>query len=182
THLLRAMIEAELKNSCFASIFDPEVAEQAHAAGTGATIDIELGGKHDDLHGKPITTSAYVKSLTDGRFTLTAFAPGMKMDLGKCARLSIDDIDVIVASAQSQIFDPEIFLLHGIDVTRRDVVALKSSAHFRAGFRELAKEIITTDPPGVTTSHVEVFDRRRADGKLWPRDEDAAYTPRSGQE
>ncbi|MFN2527074.1 MAG: M81 family metallopeptidase, partial [Actinomycetota bacterium] len=46
THLLRAMIEAELKNSCFASIFDPEVAEQAHAAGTGATIDIELGGKH----------------------------------------------------------------------------------------------------------------------------------------
>jgi microcystin degradation protein MlrC len=175
THLLKAMIDARVGNSCFASIYDPEVAAQAHDAGEGTTIEVDLGGKHDDLHGKAIAASAYVESLTNGRFTLKSFAPGMKMDLGPSARLRIDDIDVVVVSGQSQVFDPEIFLLHGIDVTRCDIVALKSSAHFRAGFRDIAKEIITADTPGVTTSHVEVFDRRNNKVSLWPVDQDSVY-------
>jgi microcystin degradation protein MlrC len=169
------MIDAGVRNSCFASIYDPEVADQAHDAGEGATIDIDLGAKHDDLHGKPITTSAKVVALTDGKFSLEAFAPGMKMDLGNCACLLIDDIDVIVVSRQSQVFDRQIFLLHGVEVEDRDIVALKSSAHFRAGFRNIAKEIVTADTPGVTTSHVEVFERRRNTVPLWPVDAATEY-------
>ncbi len=180
THLLRALIDAGASNSCMATIYDPEVANQAHAAGEGATIDIELGGKHDDLHGKPIVTTAQVESLTDGRFTLTAFAPGMELDLGPSARLAVDDIDVIVVSKQSQVFDPEVYLLHGIDVTGLDIVGLKSSAHFRAGFRDIAREIITADAPGVTTTHVEVFDRKRNRVPLWPVDDSATYPIEAG--
>jgi microcystin degradation protein MlrC len=175
THLLRAMIDAGVRNSCFGTMFDPEVAAQAHEAGEGATIAIDLGGKHDDLHGKPIVTSARVEKLTDGKFTLEALAPGMHMDLGRSARLAIDDVDVIVVSRQSQVFDRQVFLLHDIDVTERDIVGLKSSAHFRAGFRDIAKEIITGDAPGATTTHVEVFDRNRNSVPLWPVDENATY-------
>ena len=67
----------------------------------------------------------------------------MRDHLGPCARLQIGGrggLDVIVTSRRHQTFDPEIFLLHGIDVTTRSIVGLKSSQHFRAGFRELATE------------------------------------------
>ena len=68
THLLRALLEANAADTCFGFITDPAVAQQAHDAGIGATIDIRLGGKTDDLHGEPLKTTAYVKCLTDGRF------------------------------------------------------------------------------------------------------------------
>jgi microcystin degradation protein MlrC len=91
------------------------------------------------------------------------------------ARLVIDGIDVIVASRRSQTFDPEPFLAVGIDVNRYRIVALKSSNHFRAGFKDVAGAIVTADPPGLTTHHVEVFPRQRTSTALWPVHAEAAY-------
>ncbi len=175
THLLRAMLEAKLEGACFGFIVDAEVAAQAHSAGCGATIQISLGGKYDELHGAPIDTRAYVKSLADGRLVMQAMGKGSPLSLGKMARLVIDGIDVIVASRRSQTFDPEPFLAVGIDVNRYRIVALKSSNHFRAGFKDVAGAIVTADPPGLTTHHVEVFPRQRAAVPLWPLHSEAVY-------
>ena len=177
THLLRAMLEAKLTNACFGFIVDPAVAEQAHAAGVGQVIDVSLGGKYDDLHGAPLELSVYIKALHDGRLTMAAMGKGSAINYGKLARLQVDGMDIIVGSNRSQTFDPEPFLAVGIDVTRLDYVALKSSNHFRAGFTDIAGTIITADPPGLTTHHIEVFPREHATGPLWPVDDAAAYSP-----
>ena len=76
---------------------------------------------------------------------------GLAVDLGPMARLRIGGIDVLVVSERQQVLDDEVFLLHGIDVRRYTIVALKSSAHFRAGYASLAKAIIAADAPGATT-------------------------------
>ncbi len=176
THLLRAMVEADLPDACFAFIADPEVVAAAMAAGVGALIDVKLGGKHDDLHGRPIALSACrVRCLTDGRLVLRAMLAGVVIDLGPTCRLTVGGIDIVVSSHPFQTIDAEVFLMHGIDVTRYRVVGLKSSNHFRAGFRDLASEIITADSPGLTTNRVEVFDHPRASRPLWPTDVAAAY-------
>ncbi|HEX2851139.1 MAG TPA: M81 family metallopeptidase [Acidimicrobiales bacterium] len=177
THLLRAMIEGGATASAFGTMFDPEVVAAAHTAGVGQTIEVSLGGKHDSLHGEPLRAAAYVKSLTDGRFVLTALAVGARVGLGRTARLQVGGIDVIVAERRTQTFDPEVFLLHGIDVRRCRVVGVKSSNHFRAGFAPLAAEIITADAPGLTTNRVEVFSHARATRPLWPTDPAATYEP-----
>ncbi len=178
THLLRALIEAGVENTCFGFMYDPEVAEAAHRAGVGSKIDVTLGGKHDEMHGAPLNLSVYVKALTDGRFTYTnPMMAGLRENLGKMARLQVGGIDVLVGSARSQTFDPEVFRLNGIDVTRFDIVALKSSQHFRAGFGDLAGAIVTSDAPGLTTLRVDAFDRHRAAGPLWPKDPAASYEP-----
>jgi len=171
------MLQADLKNACFGFIVDPEVAAQAHEAGVGSTITIRLGGKTDDLHGDPLDLTVYVKSLHDGRITLQAMFRGAPLNLGPVARLQPADADVeiIVASRRSQTFDPEPFLAVGIDVRRYRFVALKSSNHFRAGFQDLASAIVTADPPGLTTHHIEVFPRQRSSRPLWPIDERAEY-------
>ncbi|MEZ5595483.1 MAG: M81 family metallopeptidase [Pseudomonadales bacterium] len=175
THLLRAMLEAGLENACFGFIVDAAVAQQAHAAGVGAQIDVQLGGRTDTLHGAPLSLSVYVKALHDGRCVMQAMAKGSRINYGRLARLQVNGMDVVVASRRSQTFDTEPFLAVGIDVTRMDYVALKSSNHFRAGFEPLAGTIITADPPGLTTHHVEIFPRHRNMQPMWPIDDGARY-------
>lgn len=179
THVLRALIEAGPERACFAFIYDPAVAKQAHDAGAGSTINVTLGGKHDDLHGEPLELTVYVKTTSDGRFVHTSpMLAGVEWPAAPMARLQVggpNGIDVIVSSFRSQVFDAEVFVLHGIDVTTYDLVVLKSSQHFRAGFADLATEIITADSPGLSTLRVENFDHPRVDGPRWPIDVDATW-------
>ena len=177
THLLRAMLDADLTDACFGFIVDAQTAAAAAEAGVGATIAIELGGKTDDLHGQPLALTTYVKALHDGRITLQAMFKGAPLNLGPMARLQPvgSSVEIIVASRRSQTFDPEPFLALGMDVMRYRFVALKSSNHFRAGFQDLAAAIITADPPGLTTHHIEVFPRQRIGTPLWPIDDRAQF-------
>ena len=48
------------------------------------------------------------------------------MSLGPTVRLQVGSVDIIVTSRRGQTFDRVVFLLHGIDVTLYDVIALKS--------------------------------------------------------
>ena len=175
THLLRSMIERDLQNACFGFVVDAEVALQAHEAGVGATITVSLGAKEDDFHGTPLKLTGYVKALHDGRMTMLAMNKGAKLSLGKIARLVVGGIDIIVGSKRSQTFDIGPFIAVGIDVMEYDLVALKSSHHFRAGFHELAGEIITADTPGLSTHQIERFPRHNAGRPLWPLDNAANY-------
>lgn len=176
THLLRAMLEADLDSAAFGFIWDPEVAAQAHAAGPGATIEVDLGGRTEDLHGEPLHLTAYVKSTTDGRFIQQSpMGRGAQVDLGKMARLIVDGIDVIVGSKRAQTLDPELFLLHGIDVSRYKIIAIKSSAHFRAAFEPIAHAIIQADTPGLNSVDVLSFDYSRPRRPIWPLDEAVSW-------
>lgn len=176
THLPRALLAADPLGACFGFIYDPATAEQARQAGPGATIDVRLGGKTDDLHGAPIATRAYVKCVTDGRFTYqTPMGRGTPVDLGTMARLTIGRVDVLVASVRTQTFDAEVFLLHGIDVVRCTIVALKSQHHFRAGFEGIAGSIIRCDPPGSTSSRLTSLPYRRLQRPIWPLDPEVSF-------
>jgi microcystin degradation protein MlrC len=177
THLLRAMLDANLTDAAFGFVVDPATAELAHAAGPGATIAARIGGRTDPVMlGAPVEASAYVKSVTDGQFvTQSPMGRGGKRNLGKMARLVVGGVDIIVGSDSAQTIDAELFLLHGIDVTRYKIVALKSQNHFRAAFEPLAARIIRTDPPGWTTSNLRQLEFKRARRPIWPLDEGAEY-------
>jgi len=178
TYLLRAMLDAGTTDACFGFVVDPETAAQAHAAGVGATLRVRLGGKTDRRHGTPIEADAYVVSLTDGRFVRhSLMSRGAQVDLGRMARLRIGTVDVLVSSVRDQTVDAEVFLLHGIDVARYKIVALKSSQHFRDGFEAIAAHIVTADSPGLTTRDLMSFPYRRVARPVWPLDADAAYRP-----
>lgn len=179
THLLRALLAAGLTDTAFGFIYDPETAQQAHDAGPGATIAARIGGKVDPgILGAPVEVSAYVKSVTDGRFiTQSPMGRGGQRDLGKMARLVVDGVDVIVGSESNQTIDPELFLLHGIDVSRYKIIALKSQNHFLAGFEPLAARIIRTDPPGWTPGNLLSLNYQRIQRPIWPLDSDVTWEP-----
>lgn len=182
THLLRAMIEAELEDACFGFIVDPHTAAMAHEAGVGTEISMQLGGHYDDLHGAPLIATGTVRALHDGQLILQAMFKGAPCHLGPMARIDINGIDVIVASERSQTFDTEPFLAVGIDVRRYKYVALKSSHHFRAGFKEVAGAIVTADTPGLCTHKLETFTRQRSQMPMWPVDAQASYPLQTSHE
>ncbi|ESY10714.1 MULTISPECIES: M81 family metallopeptidase [unclassified Mesorhizobium] len=176
TYLLRAMLEAKLHDACFAVICDPAVVGQAHEAGVGTTIDIELGGKSDQLHGPPIAGKAYVKALTDGQFLIQQpMGKGGRVSVGRTARLQINGIDVVVVSKRYQPLDPEIFLSHGIDVSRARIIGLKSLNHWRAGFAGVVKHDYLADSPGLMSQDITRFSYKLVPRPVWPLDKEAAY-------
>ncbi|MDR3099703.1 MAG: M81 family metallopeptidase [Paraburkholderia sp.] len=179
THLLRALLEANPppNTCCFASINDRAVVEQAVRAGVGSTICVSLGGKLGRFQGAPIEADAYVKAITDGRFVNRpgSMLEGMHFNLGKMCRLEINGVDVIVASSPQQVFDPEPFQLHGIDITGRKIVALKSANHFRAGFAHLATDIVSVDAQGLSTTEITSFPRQYLARPLWPLTDDPQF-------
>ncbi|WP_167481023.1 M81 family metallopeptidase [Mesorhizobium waimense] len=176
TYLLRAMLEAKLGDTCFAVICDPAVVVQAHQAGVGTTIAVALGGKSDKLHGAPITATAYVKSLTDGRFLIQQpMGRGARVSVGKTARLQIDGIDIVVVSNRYQPLDPEIFLSHGIDVSRCRIIGLKSLNHWRAGFQGIVKHDFLADSPGLMSQDLTRFSYNFVPRPVWPFDRETIY-------
>ena len=178
THLLRAMLDGALEQSAFGTLYDPAAAEAAHRAGVGATLHVALGAHFDRMHGDPLEVDAYVKALTDGRFRRTTpMGRGQAVDLGKMARLVVRGVDIVVASVRTQVLDPQPFALQGIDVAECRVVGLKSSAHFRAGFDGVARHIVSTDPPGLSTSTLANFPYQRVRRPIYPIDRAAKYTP-----
>ncbi len=177
THVLRALLAAGASRAALSTIADPEVAALAHQAGVGATIEVELGGKVDPLYGEPVACTAEVVALSDGNGTAEHPLPAAwPFPLGPSAWLRVEGVDVVVCTQPTQTVDATPLLLHGIDPRDRDLVVVKSSGHFRAGFASVASAVVTADPPGMTTSRLsQLPTRTQAPWPLYPLDAHARY-------
>ena len=172
TYLLAELLRRDLPQTCYGHIYDPEFVDLAVKAGVGATITGKLGGKCDNLHGGPLDVTAYVKCITDGVYISDSavFAKGLPISMGLSVRVQIGNVDVIVVSVQFQTLDDRVFSLHGIDVSRYKIVALKSAMHFRACFAPICAGIITTDPPGISTCYVSQLPYKNLCRPIYPLD------------
>ena len=70
THVLHELIRNGVQRAAVVNIIDPDTVAQAIAAGVGQVIDVSLGGKRSHLGGKPVDGEAYVKTISDGRYTI----------------------------------------------------------------------------------------------------------------
>jgi microcystin degradation protein MlrC len=153
TRLLSRMIEADLQNAAFATIYDPEAAAQCHRAGVGAAVNLALGGNVDRRFDGPLPVVGTVAALTDG--TLRFDGPmmrGTRCDMGPTAVLRVGGIDVVIASRRYQVYDQQFFKHAGIDPAAKSIIALKSAHHFRAAFAPIARRVIVVDTGGGLTS------------------------------
>ncbi len=153
TRLLRGMLDANLANAAFGTIFDPGAAELCRDQGLGAIVHLDLGGKTDPAYGAPLAVRATVKAVTNGQFRLEGpMTAGLHVDMGTTAVVTIDGIDVVVASRRFQVYDQMFFRHARIDPLLKNVVAVKSAHHFRAAFQPIASEVLVVDGGGGLTS------------------------------
>jgi len=149
TGLLQALVEQGARGAVLGLLIDPESAAKAQAAGEGATLQLELGGKSGQPGQKPLIADYKVVRLGDGRFTCTGpFYKGARMQLGAMALLELNGVEVAVASQKVQAADMEMFRHLGVEPTERPIVAVKSTVHFRAHFQPIAERVIVAAAPG----------------------------------
>ncbi len=179
--ILRAMVEARVPDGVVAVICDPEAAAAAHAAGEGADITIALGAKSARSTEESVVATFRVERLGDGNFVGTGpFYSGCRMQLGPMAQLRIGGIRIVVSSRRQQAADRAMLRHVGIDPARHQIVALKSSVHFRADFAPLAKQILTVVAPGENIADPERlgYSRLRRGVRIQPLGR--AFEPREG--
>ena len=149
TTLLKALVEARAGRVLAGVYCDPQAAARAHAAGTRACVDLELGGRSGPPGETPLAARFEVVALGDGRFTGTGpFYRGGRFDLGPMALLRLGDVWIAVSSRKQQAADQAMFRHLGVDPADFAVLALKSSVHFRADFGPLASRILVVEAPG----------------------------------
>ncbi len=153
TRLLGALCGAGLVDAAFATIYDPQAARACHAAGLGAELSLQLGGKVDPRYGQPLAVTGTVAALGDGRFDLEGpMMAGTPVHMGPSAALRVGGVSIVLASRRYQVYDRMFFRHLGIEPGGQRVLGVKSAHHFRAAFGPLASEILVVDDGGGLTS------------------------------
>lgn len=147
--ILEALVRNDAQDAVFATVYDPDAAKAAHAAGVGATVNLAIGATSGMPGHQPFKGEFVVETLTDGQFTGTGpMKRGVRFRMGPTAVLRIGGVQVIVTSGKTQVNDQSIIRNTGIELEPLKIIALKSSVHFRADFHKLAGEILVVVAPG----------------------------------
>ncbi len=147
TGLLAELIRQDAQGAVLCLINDAESAAACHAAGAGATLTLSLGGRSD---GVPLTVTAVVERLSDGRFTCTGpMGKGNPANLGPSALIRVSSgVRVVVVSRKMQALDQAILTHLGVEPSAQKILALKSSVHFRAHFQPISSAVLVVAAPG----------------------------------
>ena len=194
THILRRLVERDIKHSVAAFIYDPESVAEAEKTGVGNIAEFDIGGKiFPQITGGPVHVTAYVKAITDGHFDR-----GLEPDLnimgdgnfnsaiqwppvtsqhGKIAVLDINGVTALVTTVQAQTWNDYGILSCGIDPCRKAVIAVKSTVHFRHCFEKYAAKIYEIHTPGLSEQLIRPQNIINSRRPIFPLDDDIKFNP-----
>ena len=148
TGLIRELLRRGAQGALVGILHDPEAVQAALAAGVGGTV-ASLGGGGNGPGQERAEGPWTVAALSDGRFAGTApMLRSAMVAMGPTAVLAKDGVEVLAATIRQQPIHRETFSHIGRDPRRAKILGLKSSAHFRAGFQEIAEEVLVCLAPG----------------------------------
>ncbi len=152
TEVLRTFIEQELRQALLLYMVDPEVISQATAAGVGAEIEVQMGGKSDPIQGPPVPMRVTVRAISNGDFRYDGpMYAGLTGNMGPSVWVEQNGIHVVVVTAHEQPLGPAFAKTLGIDCRAMKYIAVKSAVHFRASFESFAGSIFNVDAAAIHT-------------------------------
>ena len=155
-------------------IADQEANEAAFAGGVNGAFDMLVGGKTDDMHGKPLRIRGRVKSLHDGRFVEpeVRHGGGRFWDMGPTSVIEVEgstrDLSNILMLTSKRVIP---FSLHqliscGVYPERQKILVAKGTIAPLAAYEPISAKVITVDSPGVTAVNPKHFTFKHARPEL----------------
>jgi microcystin degradation protein MlrC len=182
TELLSELIAVSAQGVFYGSFFDPELVEDAHSAGIGATLTARFnrnrGTQVWEQWDEPLEFEAEVVGLSDGNVVgRHGMLKGRRMNLGNSALVRVGGIHVVVISDRAQTSDPMFFEMFGLNIADAHTVIVKSRGHFRAGFDIWFSDERTfeIDTAGLTSPVLDRWDFTRIPRPSYPFDEDTSW-------
>jgi microcystin degradation protein MlrC len=175
TVVLAAILRAELDNVAAFAIYDPEVVQQAIAAGIGAQVSLSVGGKMKmpaiRRDSPPLTIAGTVKTISSGRFRNKGpMGRGVMMDMGPSVVIDTGRVEIALISKHVEPSDLNCLLSLGIDPMQKRYVMLKSRVHWRAGLGAVARAVIDCAGVGVCTSDYGELSFEKVRRPIYPLD------------
>ncbi|GGA94079.1 M81 family metallopeptidase [Allosediminivita pacifica] len=168
TFVLRSLIARQVERVAVGAIWDPIAVSFCHAAGQGAHLRLRFGGKAGAEAGLPIDADIEVRHLSEeGHQSFRA----SRVSLGRSATVRIigTEIDIVLISSRTQTYEPTLFSNQGVDFTGKEILLVKSTNHFHAGFDPVSSRIIHVDSPSSYPTKPALTDYRKAGRDFWPK-------------
>jgi microcystin degradation protein MlrC len=166
TYMLEAALKAGVRDTVFSSIYDPGAVAACHKVGVGGMLNLRIGGKVSRYSGQPVDLRVQVKGLARDVHTLFA---GERWPVGDTAWIAAENLDIILNSARTQTFAPDMISHLGLDPTTRKGIVVKSTNHFYAAFSKIAKVIAHVATPGALTPDFANIPYSVFRKPYWPR-------------
>lgn len=171
TTILHAIQKRQGPNT-FACLYDPEAAQQAIEAGTGATLTaLAMGGKTDNQHGEPLVADVTVLSLHDGHFTESQVRHGGKTEyqMGPTAVVQTDfGLTIMLNSHRTPPFSLGQLTSCGIEPAEFQILVAKGVQAPLAAYSPVCPHLIRVNTPGVTSADMEQFQYQYRRRPLFP--------------
>jgi microcystin degradation protein MlrC len=175
--ILRALVASGYRKRLLAPLVDPPAVRAAFAAGVGSTVSTPVGGALDPGRHAPLTITARVRMLSDGRFQSESH--GDVWNAGPTAVLEGDVFTLVVTTRAVSLYDRSLFLAHGQDPCRFDAVIVKSPHCQERFYKAWAAAVINVDAPGATSANLKSLGHTRCARPMFPLDANVAFHPRA---
>lgn len=159
-------------------LFDPAAVAQAEAAGPGATLDLQIGGRTDDLHGRPLAARFRVRSLHDGRFEESQARHGgfRTFDQGRSAVVETEHrLTVLVTSRRVPPFSLQQLTSCGLEPRQFQILIAKGVIAPAAAYAPVCTKLIRVNTPGVTCADLLRLSYRQRRRPMYPFEPDVAW-------
>ncbi len=169
--VLKALLADAAAVDAAISLVDAPAADQAHRAGVGATLTVALGATLDARHHRPVTVTAVVERLGDGRFVYSGGpGKGLPAEMGPSAVLRVGRLRIVVVSFPFYEFADEHYASLGIDIRTMKLVSFKNLMNYRT---QLSPEVdhLIIEGPGATPPRLDQAPWQNKPRPFWPCDD-----------
>ena len=159
-----------------ATLKDPQAVLACQAAGVGAQVTLQMGGKTDAFHGAPLTVTGTVRHLSDGQFSLEdphshlASMIGLRAKMGNSAVLVNERLTLLLTSEKIAPMDLGQYRSQGINPEDAKVIVVKAAVAHRQAYRPIWSREVAIDTPGLGTSTLTRLPYRHVRHPLYPLD------------
>jgi microcystin degradation protein MlrC len=152
-------------------LFAPEGVQACVAAGVGAEVHLQVGGKVDRLHGEPLPVAGRVRLLHDGTYVEPEPRHGgrrlNRMGLTSVLELPGDNLLILTSERHPPFSLGQITCL-GIHPERQRLLVVKAAIAYKAAYARIAGTIIEADTPGLTAVNPQRFTYRHIRRPMYP--------------
>ncbi len=177
TAVLESLLTQRATNAVIASLWDASAVAACISAGVGGEVSLDLGGKLDTRHGKPLHVTGKVRLISDGDYYREGIRdPNHLVSRGPTIVLTVRGVDVIVTAQRHSYVEPAQFCSLGIDPLAYKLVVPKRG-YLTAPLAAISPRAILAISPGVTNCDVTQLDYRRVNRPVYPLDPDTTWQP-----
>ncbi len=156
------------EDALVAGLADPEAVERCITAGEGTEITLTIGGKLDQVNGRPLPVT--------GRVQRVSVVPGVRGGKVTMAAVRVGGVSIILTAGRQFFPDRASIAAAGVDPMQQKIVVVKQGYLFPDLYDHAPRAIMALSP-GATTLRLDTLPYRRLQRPIFPLDSNFTWEP-----